>query len=109
MSVKRKNGKIDFVIFYIHVDDIIWFSNSTKMLEEEKLALAKRSKVEDLGELHYVLGMSVTRDRRSGTLSLTQTKYLEGVLKRLIRKTASQYPLHPNKEESLNHYERTMS
>ena len=59
--------------------------------------------MEDLGELHYVLCMSVTRDRRSRTLSATQTKYLEGVLKRLIRKTASQYPLNPNREESLNH------
>ena len=53
------------------------------MLKKEKLALAKRFKVEDLGELHYVLGMSVKRNRRSRTLSISQTKYLEGVLKRL--------------------------
>ena len=52
-----------------------------KMLEEEKLARAKRFKVEDLGELHYVLGMSVKRDPRSITLSIAQKKYLEEVLK----------------------------
>ena len=50
------------------------------MLEEEKLALAERFKVEV--DLLYVLGMSVKRDRRSRTLSMTQTKCLERVLKR---------------------------
>ena len=81
-SVKRKDGKIDFVIIALYVDDIILCLNNTNMLKKEKLALAKRIKVEDLGELHYVLGMSVKRNRRSRTLSISQTKYLEGVLKR---------------------------
>jgi hypothetical protein len=52
------------------------------MLKEEKLALAKRFKVEDLGELHYILGMAIKRNRRLRTLSISQAKYLEGVLKR---------------------------
>ena len=81
-SVKRKDGKIDFVIIALYVDDIILCSNNMNMLKKEKLALAKRFKVEDLGELHYVLGMSVKRNHRSRTLSISQTKYLEGVLKR---------------------------
>ena len=50
--MKRKNAKIDFVITALHVDDTIWFSNNTKMVEKEELALAKRFKVEDLEELH---------------------------------------------------------
>ena len=64
-SVKQKNGKIDFVIMALYVDDILWFSNNTEMLKKEKLALAKRFKVEDFGELHYVLGMLVKRNRES--------------------------------------------
>ena len=48
-SVKRKNGKIDFVIISLYVDDTIRFSNNRKMLEEKKLPLAKRFKVEDPG------------------------------------------------------------
>ena len=51
-SVKRKNGKTYFVIIVLYVDDTIWFSNNMKMVEKEKLALAKRFKVEDLEELH---------------------------------------------------------
>ena len=41
----------DFVIIALNVDHIVWFSRNTKVLEEEKLALAKRFKVEV--DLHY--------------------------------------------------------
>ena len=54
-SVKRKNGKIYFVIIALYVNDTIWLSNNTEMLEKEKLALPERFKVEDLGELTMFL------------------------------------------------------
>ena len=94
----------DFVIIALNVDDIVWFSRNTKMLEEEKLALAKRFKVEV--DLHYILGMYVKRDRRSRTLSMTQKKYLEGVLKRFDMENGKQYPFHSIKEESLSPYDK---
>ena len=81
-SVKRQDGEIDFVIIALYVDDILLFSNNSEMLKREKLALAKRFDVEDLGELHYVLGMCVKRNRGLRTLSISQTKYLEGILKK---------------------------
>jgi hypothetical protein len=71
-SVKREDGKIYFVIIAFYVDD-------TQMLKEEKLALANRFKVEDLGELHYILGMAIKQNHRIQTLSIIQAKYLEGV------------------------------
>lgn len=81
-SVKQRNGKVDFIILALYVDDILLFSNNIDLLMEEKISLGKRFKVEDLGEVHYVLGMSVKRDRKSRTLSISQPKYLEGILKR---------------------------
>lgn len=81
-SVKQKDGKSDFVIIVLYVDDMLWFSNNPKMLKEEKISIAQRFKVDDMGEVSYVLGMLVTRDRKSRTLSISQPKYLEGVLKR---------------------------
>jgi hypothetical protein len=78
-SVKREDGKIYFVIIAFYVDDILFFSNNTQMLKEEKLALANRFKVEDLGELHYILGMAIKQNHRLQTLSIIQAKYLEGV------------------------------
>jgi hypothetical protein len=41
-SVKQPNGKINFVILSIHVDDILLFSNNVDMLNEEKLSLGTR-------------------------------------------------------------------
>ena len=52
------------------------------MLNKEKKSLARRFKIEDLGEVNHVLGMLVKRDRKSRTLTISQPKYLEGVLKR---------------------------
>ena len=81
-SVRQSNGKIDFVILAIWVDDILMFSDNSDMLTDEKVSLSSRFKVEDLDEMHYILGMCVKRDRKSRTLPLSQPKYLEGILKR---------------------------
>ena len=51
------------------------------MLKKEKEALAKRFKVDDMGEVTYVLGMSVKRNYKTRTLTINQPKYLEGVPK----------------------------
>ena len=59
----------------IYVDDMLFFSNNTEMLEKEKRAIAKEFHIEDLGELHYVVGMSIVRDREERTMSITQKKY----------------------------------
>lgn len=61
------------------MDDIFFLSNNTDMLMNEKISLRTRFKVEDQGEVHYVLGMSVKRNRKSRTLSISQPKYLEGI------------------------------
>ena len=81
-SVKHQDGEIDFVIIALYVVDILLFSSNSEMLKREKLALARRFDVEDLGELHYVLGMWLKRNCGLRTLSISQTKYLEGILKK---------------------------
>ena len=84
-SVRQSNGRTDFVIIAVWVDDILMFSNNIDMLTDEKVSLGSRFKVEDLGERHYILGMCVKRDCKSRTLSLGQPKYLEGIIKRFNR------------------------
>lgn len=81
-SVKHQDCEIDFVIIALYVVDILPFSNNSEMLKREKLALARRFDVEDLGELHYVLGMWLKRHCGLRTLSISQTKYVEGILKK---------------------------
>ena len=103
-SVRRRDGKIDFVILALYVDDILWFSNNAEMLKKEKEALAKRFKVDDMGEVSYVLGMSVKRNREARRLTINQPKYLEGILKRFGMETCKPVttPLEPGRKfESL--------
>ena len=61
-SVRCRDGKINFVMLALYVNDILWFSNSAETLKKEKKALAKRLKVDDMGEVSYVLGMLVKRN-----------------------------------------------
>ncbi|CAB4037181.1 Hypothetical predicted protein [Paramuricea clavata] len=89
----------------LYVDDILCFSNNIEMLKKEKEALAKRFQVEDMGEVSYVLGMSVKRNREARTLTINQPKYLEGVLKRFGMQECKPVstPLEPGRKfESLS-------
>ena len=74
------------------------------MLKKEKESLPKRFKVDDMGEVSYVLGMSVKRNRDERTLTINQPKYLEGVFKRFGVETCKPVstPLEPGRRfESL--------
>ena len=56
--------------------------------------------MEDLGEIKYILGMRVKRDRQTVTLSIDQRGYLEGVLKRFGMDECNPVstPVEPGKE-----------
>ena len=77
------NGKKKvIVLFAVYVDDTIICSNSIAVLIEEKKRLSGRFEMDDRGELHYILGMEVTRDRKNRIMTINQKNYLENVLKR---------------------------
>ena len=52
------------------------------MLTDLKVKMNKRFDMKDLGEIKYCLGLQVIRNRKQGTIRLTQLKYVEGILKR---------------------------
>ena len=52
------------------------------MLKAQKESLCKEFEMVDQGEIHFILGVSITRNRAIRTLSISQEKYLEGVLNR---------------------------
>ena len=81
-SVKRDDGFISFVILAIYVDDIIPVSNDIEMLNAEKKLLQEKFQMVDQGEIHYILGMSIKRNRSEKILFINQEKYLENVLVR---------------------------
>ena len=81
-SVKETDGRISFVILGVYVDDIIPVSNNPALLKVKKAALCERFEMIDQGEIHYLLGMSIKRDRECRTLTISQPNYLEKVLKK---------------------------
>ena len=48
-TVKSQDGTVHFVMISIYVDDMLFFSNNTEMLEKEKREIAKEFQVKDLG------------------------------------------------------------
>ena len=81
-SHKQENGQMDFVILSLWVDDILLFSSNMSMMQEEKKQLHERFVVIDQGEVHYVLGMLVKRDRDQRTMTINQENFLKSILKR---------------------------
>ncbi len=78
--VMYKEGKI--VILALYVDDNVIMSNSKKLLMAEKKKLGQRFDMEDRGEINYLLGMSIKRDRQKQTLTIDQKLYIQQVLER---------------------------
>ena len=54
-SIRDRNGVIKFVILLIHVDDILLFANDTSMLNEEKKLIGSKFKIDDMGEVKYII------------------------------------------------------
>ena len=81
-SVKKDNGHISFVILGVHVDDILPVSNDVEMLNAEKQALCQKFRMDDRGEVHFLLGMLINRDHKAKTITISQRNYMEKILTR---------------------------
>lgn len=66
----------------VYVDDIITISNDINMLNAEKNMLCEHFEMTDQGEVYYVLGMTIKRDREAKTMYISQKNYVESVLNR---------------------------
>lgn len=81
MYVKLGPGAA-ITIVTLYVDDLIVAATNMKLVKEFKQAISNQYKVKDLGELRWVLGMEVRRDRTNRMLELHQKAYVEQMLKR---------------------------
>jgi hypothetical protein len=79
----------------VYVDDLTIAAARLDSLEEFKREMSKRYDMKDLGELHFILGLQVTRDRAKRSLSLCQTQYIDSVLARFNMQDCkpAKYPL----------------
>lgn len=78
--VYTKGGYL--VILALYVDDAILASNNRELLDWVKGMLHKQYDMKDIGQLTFVLGVQLLRDRPHRTLVLHQTKYIDETLRR---------------------------
>ena len=62
----------DTLIFYDKKDENIWL--------QDKKAIASEFAIKDIGDCEWYLNVKVTRDREQGTITLSQTAYIQEML-----------------------------
>uniref|UniRef100_A0A2N9IZW0 Integrase catalytic domain-containing protein n=1 Tax=Fagus sylvatica TaxID=28930 RepID=A0A2N9IZW0_FAGSY len=96
--------KNDNIIAYLllYVDDIVLTSNTPSFLDHLIAQLSKIFDLKDLGQLHYFLGLQVTRT--SAGLHLNQAKYASDLLKKhnMMDSKPAKTPSCPNTRLSLH-------
>ena len=77
---KVSGSSVAFLILY--VDDILLMGNDIEFLESIKAYLNKCFSMKDLGEAAYILGIKIYRDRSRRLIGLSQSTYLDKILKK---------------------------
>ncbi|KAK2578490.1 hypothetical protein KPH14_002051 [Odynerus spinipes] len=75
----KREGK-DCILALVYVDDILIASTSSKWIQNFKSKLGQEFDVKDLGCARYCLGIEI--NQTSDGVSLSQRRYIKGVLKR---------------------------
>ena len=78
--VRASGSIVSFLVLY--VDDILLIGNDIPTLQEVKSWLGKCFAMKDLGEATYILGIRILRERSRRLIGLSQSIYLDKVLKR---------------------------
>jgi hypothetical protein len=99
----RYSGQ-DALIVAVDVDDLTMAGNSRGAIGTFKAELRTVLKIKDLGDLHWLLGIEVKRDRKSRTISLSQRAYIQKILERFNLQDANPLgtPLDPHHKLSLS-------
>jgi hypothetical protein len=69
-----------FVYLLLYVDDMLIASHDKSLIVELKAQLSHEFDMKDLRPAKKILGMEIQRNRRAGTLFLSQKSYIEKVL-----------------------------
>ncbi|KAH9783016.1 hypothetical protein KPL71_009155 [Citrus sinensis] len=71
-----------FIYLLLYVDDMLIPSKNRDEIERLKKQLASEFEMKDLGDAQRILGMEIRRDKKNGSVWLTQKSYLKRVLER---------------------------
>ena len=80
--VYKKISGSAIVFLVLYVDDILLIGNDVPTLQSVKSWLGKCFSMKDLGEAAYIIGIKIYRDRSKRLIGLSQSAYIDKVLKR---------------------------
>ena len=80
--VYKKVSGSAVVFLVLYVDDILIIGNDIPTLQSVKTWLGKCFAMKDLGEASRILGIQIYRDRSKRIIRLSQSVYIDEVLKR---------------------------
>lgn len=83
---KELETSVQFLVLY--VDDILLIGNSKDDMKVTKLWLSNQFEMKDLGDASYILGIKIYRDRSRRLIGLSQSMYIDKVLKRFNMESA---------------------
>lgn len=78
--IRASRSTVVFLILY--VNDILLIGNDIPTLQDVKTWLGKCFAIKDLGEAAYILGIRIDRDRPKRLIGLSQSTYIDKILKR---------------------------
>ena len=77
---KSSGSSVVFLVLYVH--NILLIGNDVNLLNAVKEYLNSKFSMKDLGEAAYILSIKIYRDRSRRLIALSQSTYLDKVLKR---------------------------
>jgi hypothetical protein len=78
----RKGTDAKEIFVAIYVDDLVIATADVQEMQSFKNELFATYKMKDLGPIRHLLGMEVVQDIAAGTIKITQSNYIEEVLRR---------------------------
>jgi len=73
------NGHL--IIIAVYIDDFFFISKSLKFVESSKPEMSGHFKMKDLGPAKWILQMELNHDISNGVITLSQSQYIEEILK----------------------------
>ena len=78
---RRENGILTTVLL-AHVDDFTITAATPNLIKATKDGLRKHLEIHDMGEIHWMLGIEIKRNRELRTISLSQRSYIDSIITR---------------------------
>lgn len=79
-SVFFKASDTGLSVILVHVDDCTIVAKTLALVDSVKGGVKEHVEITDLGEIHWLLGIEVKRDREGGRLMLSQRAYIDASL-----------------------------